>query len=100
MQVPEIEGETQTVCGVLDLHKDGSGFLRQARHSYLADEFGPQKIVHSQNGLLTTVCYQFGGERPIYALEGSIAITGAAVQWLRDNLGIIENAAETEVVAI
>ena len=44
-------------------------------------------IVRSRNGLLTTVCYQFGGANPVYALEGSIAVTGSAVQWLRDQLG-------------
>ena len=44
-------------------------------------------------GLLTTVAYQFAGERPVYALEGSIAVTGSAVQWLRDQLGIIGGAA-------
>ncbi len=44
------------------------------------------EIVHSQSGLLTTLAYQFGDEPPVYALEGSIAIAGALVQWLRDNL--------------
>ena len=46
-----------------------------------------EKIVRSENGLLTTVCYQFGDAKPVYALEGSIAVTGSAVQWLRDQLG-------------
>jgi glycerol kinase len=55
--------------------------------------------VHSKNGLLTTVCYQFGDHKPVYALEGSIAVTGSAVQWLRDQLGIISGAAETETLA-
>ncbi len=45
-----------------------------------------REIVHSQRGLLTTLAYQFGDEPPVYALEGSIAIAGALVQWLRDNL--------------
>jgi len=58
-----------------------------------------QEIVISKNGLLTTLCYQFEGEDPIYALEGSIAITGALVQWLRDNLGLIENAPQIESLA-
>ena len=48
-----------------------------------------------ENGLLTTVCYQFGDEPPVYALEGSIAVTGSAVQWLRDQLKIITGAAES-----
>ncbi len=58
-----------------------------------------EEIVRSKNGLLTTVCYQFGENRPVYALEGSIAVTGSAVQWLRDQLGIISGAAEIEPLA-
>jgi len=55
--------------------------------------------VPSQNGLLTTGAYGIEEGRCVYALEGSIAVTGAAVQWLRDNLGIIADAAETEAIA-
>ena len=55
--------------------------------------------VASQNGLLTTVAYQVGGHPAVYALEGSIAIAGALVQWLRDNLEIIESAPEVEALA-
>ncbi|NUW43597.1 glycerol kinase GlpK [Nonomuraea rhodomycinica] len=55
--------------------------------------------VRSKNGLLTTVCYQFGAEAPVYALEGSIAVTGSAVQWLRDQLGIISGAEQSESLA-
>jgi glycerol kinase len=58
-----------------------------------------EEVVRSKNGLLTTVCYQFGENKPIYALEGSIAVTGSAVQWLRDQLGIISGAAEVETLA-
>jgi glycerol kinase len=58
-----------------------------------------EELVRSKNGLLTTVCYQFGDKKPIYALEGSIAVTGSAVQWLRDQLGIISGASETESLA-
>jgi glycerol kinase len=58
-----------------------------------------EEIVRSKSGLLTTVCYQFGGNKPVYALEGSIAVTGSAVQWLRDQLGIISGAAEIESLA-
>jgi glycerol kinase len=58
-----------------------------------------EEVVRSKNGLLTTVCYQFGENKPIYALEGSIAVTGSAVQWLRDQLGIISGAAEIEPLA-
>lgn len=59
---------------------------------------GPE-IVRSRNGLLTTVCYQLGAEPPVYALEGSIAMAGATVQWLRDNLQLISHASETEALA-
>lgn len=58
-----------------------------------------EEIVRSKNGLLTTVCYQLGDARPVYALEGSIAMAGATVQWLRDNLQLIQNAAESETIA-
>jgi glycerol kinase len=57
------------------------------------------EMVQSKNGLLTTMCYQFGEEEPVYALEGSIAITGALVQWLRDNLKMIDSAPEIENLA-
>jgi glycerol kinase len=56
-------------------------------------------IVPSKAGLLTTVCYRVGESAPIYALEGSIAVTGSAVQWLRDQLGIIASAADVETLA-
>jgi len=55
--------------------------------------------VPSNSGLLTTLAYQIGDQKAIYALEGSIAITGALVQWLRDNLGILKNSAEVETLA-
>src|SRR5258705_11243720 len=53
-------------------------------------------IVASHSGLLTIVCYQGAGERPVYALEGSVAVTGAAVEWLRDQLGVMERATDEE----
>ena len=58
-----------------------------------------EKPVHSKFGLLTTVAYQFGKQPARYALEGSVAITGALVQWLRDNLKLISNSAEVETLA-
>jgi glycerol kinase len=58
-----------------------------------------EKPVPSKCGLITTVAYQLGGKKPCYALEGSIAITGALVQWLRDNLGLIEKSADIEALA-
>lgn len=57
------------------------------------------EIVRSNNGLLSTVCYQMEGEPAVYALEGSVAVTGAAVQWLRDQMGIIKSAGEIEALA-
>ena len=57
------------------------------------------KAVQSTCGLVTTVGYKFGGKRACYALEGSIAITGALVQWLRDNLGMIEKSSDIEALA-
>ena len=57
------------------------------------------EAVQSKAGLLTTVCYKIGDEAAVYALEGSIAITGALVQWLRDNLHMIEAAPQVEELA-
>ncbi len=57
------------------------------------------QIVPSEYGLITTVAYQIGESRPAYALEGSVAIAGALVQWLRDNLGLIEQAQDIEALA-
>ena len=58
-----------------------------------------EELVRSTNGLLTTVAYQLADAKPVYALEGSIAVTGSAVQWLRDQLGIISGASEVEALA-
>ena len=57
-------------------------------------------IIESENGLLTTVAYQIEGEEPLYAIEGSVPIAGAAVQWLRDNLNIIKSSDEIESLAM
>src|ERR1700736_5206909 len=75
----------------------------QAKNTYGTGNFlllnTGENIVRSRNGLLTTVCYRFGDAKPVYALEGSIAVTGSAVQWLRDQLGIISGAAQSEALA-
>ena len=55
--------------------------------------------VFSNNGLLTTVAYKIGDAAPVYALEGSVAMSGSLIQWLRDNLRMIEHAAESEELA-
>ena len=76
----------------------GEGKCTYGTGSFLLVNTGA-KIVHSKNGLLTTLGYQIGGEGPVYALEGSIAVTGALVQWVRDNLGLIASAPEIEALA-
>jgi glycerol kinase len=58
-----------------------------------------EKPVQSKAGLLTTLGYKIGNKKPVYALEGSIAITGALIQWLRDNIEMIQSSAEVEAVA-
>ena len=59
-----------------------------------------EQTVRSDNGLLTTVAYQIEGEPACYALEGSVAIAGAGVQWLRDNLHMIDSAEEVSDLAL
>ncbi|MDQ1597906.1 MAG: glycerol kinase, partial [Microbacteriaceae bacterium] len=58
-----------------------------------------EEIVHSKNGLLTTLGYKLGDAKPHYALEGAIAVTGSLIQWMRDNLGFINSAPEIEALA-
>ena len=75
----------------------------EAKNTYGTGNFlllntGTSKVL-SENGLLTTVCYALRDQPPVYALEGSIAVTGSLVQWLRDNLGMITEAAEVEALA-
>ncbi|HJP78164.1 MAG TPA: glycerol kinase GlpK [Pseudonocardiaceae bacterium] len=72
----------------------------EAKNTYGTGNFvllntGTERVM-SRNGLLTTVCYKIGSNDAVYALEGSIAVTGSLVQWLRDNLGMISTAAEIE----
>ncbi|WP_394277040.1 glycerol kinase GlpK [Luteococcus sp.] len=58
-----------------------------------------EEPVPSKNGLLTTVAYKIGDQKPVYALEGSIAVAGSLVQWLRDNLKMFDSAPEIEKLA-
>lgn len=58
-----------------------------------------EEVIASKSGLLTTVAYRIGDEHPVYALEGSIAVTGSLIQWLRDNLGLITASEEVETLA-
>lgn len=75
----------------------------QAKNTYGTGNFmlinTGEEVVHSDNGLLTTVCYKIGDNKAVYALEGSIAVTGSLVQWVRDNLGLIKDAPEIEDLA-
>src|SRR3954451_3632764 len=66
--------------------------------NFLLLNTGTEKVM-SRNGLLTTVCYRVGDAAPVYALEGSIAVTGSLVQWLRDNIGLISSAPQIEELA-
>jgi glycerol kinase len=75
----------------------------EAKNTYGTGNFlllntGTEPVL-SDNGLLTTVCFALPGEDPVYALEGSIAVTGSLVQWLRDNLGLIAAAGDVEALA-
>ena len=75
----------------------------EAKNTYGTGNFvllntGTEKV-DSAHGLITTVCYQLGTADPVYALEGSIAVTGSLVQWMRDNLGLIRSAPEIEDLA-
>ena len=55
--------------------------------------------MRSKNGLLTTLGYKIGDQKPVYALEGSIAVAGSLVQWFRDNVGLVETAPDIEALA-
>jgi glycerol kinase len=118
--LPEIRPSSQiyaTACGVLDgvpiagiLGDQQAAVVGQtcfspgeAKNTYGTGNFmllnTGAELVTSQSGLLTTVAYQFGDASAVYALEGSIAMTGALVQWLRDNLGLIKTSGEIETLA-
>ncbi|NLC57877.1 MAG: glycerol kinase GlpK [Armatimonadetes bacterium] len=103
-----LPAEGVPVCGILGDQQAAlfgqTGFARgDLKNTYGTGSFlllntGETPVV-SRQGLLTTVAYQREGEPARYALEGSVFVTGAAVQWLRDSLGLIESAAETEALA-
>jgi glycerol kinase len=76
----------------------GTGKNTYGTGNFLLLNTGTERV-RSEHGLLTTVCYRIGDAPAVYALEGSIAVTGSLVQWLRDNLGIISSAAEVETLA-
>lgn len=101
-------GEEIPVCGSLGdqqaaLFGQTCFGIGEAKNTYGTGSFilvnTGEEVVHSKSGLLTTVAYGTEAGKAHYALEGSIAITGAAVQWLRDNLNMIQDAQETEAIA-
>ncbi len=96
------------ICGILGSQQaDAVGHMclnpRDVKNSYDGSSFmimnTGHQIVPSNHGLLTTVCYQFGSNRPVYALEGSIAYTGRILEWLRDNLQLIATIPDAERLA-
>ena len=101
-------GATVPVCGALGdqqaaLVGQACFGVGEAKNTYGTGCFmllntGTEPVPSTQ-GLLTTVGYQVSGEKPVYCLEGSVAIAGALVQWLRDNLGLINSAPEVETLA-
>jgi glycerol kinase len=114
---PQIYGYTQPdgplsgsvpICGILGSQQAAAvGQIclnpREVKNSYDGASFviinTGTEIVPSNHGLLTTVCYKFGNQPTVYALEGSIAFTGLIIEWLRDNLGIIEKFSDIEDLA-
>jgi glycerol kinase len=76
----------------------GTGKNTYGTGNFLLLNTGTERM-RSEHGLLETVCYRIGDAEPVYALEGSIAVTGSLVQWLRDNIGLIGSAGEIEALA-
>jgi glycerol kinase len=77
---------------------EGEGKSTYGTGTFLLMNTG-EKIINSYSGLITTVGYRIGDQKPVYALEGSIAVTGSLVQWMRDQMGMISSAAEIEQLA-
>ncbi len=107
----EVYGETRDGVALAGILGDQQAALfgqacfarGEAKNTYGTGSFVLMNIggtpVRSKAGLITTVAYRLGDAPPVYALEGSIAVTGALVQWLRDNLGLLESSADVETLA-
>ncbi|GAA4702581.1 glycerol kinase GlpK [Kocuria gwangalliensis] len=93
-----ILGDQQAAMFGQTCFEPGMGKNTYGTGNFLLMNVGEQPV-QSENGLITTVCYQIEGQKPVYALEGSIAVTGSLVQWVRDNLGLIQDAKEIEGLA-
>ncbi len=98
LPIAGILGDQQAALFGQGCFEDGSSKCTYGTGSFVLVNTGEQ-IVNSHNGLLTTVAWQHPGGRREFALEGAVFVTGAAVQWLRDGLGIIESATESEGLA-
>lgn len=98
LSIGGILGDQQAALVGQTCFKPGQAKNTYGTGCFLLMNTGEKKVV-SQHGLLTTVAYQLGSQAPVYALEGSIAITGALVQWVRDNLGLIETSEQIEPLA-
>jgi glycerol kinase len=91
-------GDQQAALFGQTCFRPGEGKCTYGTGNFLLVNTG-ERPVASTNGLLTTVGYQVAGQAPVYALEGSIAVSGSLVQWVRDNLGLIASASEIEALA-
>lgn len=93
-----ILGDQQAALFGQTCYKPGEAKNTYGTGCFMLINTGEQAVV-SSHGLLTTLGYQIGNQKPVYALEGSIAVTGSLIQWLRDNLGIIEQSSDVEALA-
>jgi glycerol kinase len=92
-----IAGDQQAALFGQACFEPGSAKCTYGTGAFLVVNTGARRV-HSQHGLLSTIAWQIGGET-LYALEGSCFVAGAAVQWLRDGLGLIRSSAEVEALA-
>ncbi len=93
-----ILGDQQAALFGQNCFEFGEGKITYGTGSFILVNIGEKPVI-SKHNLLTTIAWVIDG-KPHYAIEGSVFIAGAAIQWLRDNLKIVENAAETEVLAL
>jgi glycerol kinase len=96
--VAGILGDQQAALVGQTCFKPGEAKNTYGTGCFLLMNTGTQPVA-SKHGMLTTVGYKLGGEAAVYALEGSVAITGALVQWIRDNFGLIEKSQDIETLA-
>jgi glycerol kinase len=98
LPIAGIAGDQQAATFGQACYKPGQSKNTYGTGCFLLMNTGEQ-VVYSKGGLLTTVAWELQNKAPVYALEGSVFVAGAAIQWLRDGLGLIEHAAETADLA-